>query len=422
MADTKTYNAKGDDVSNEDLDFFGIETTNFETGEVDPPQTEVLYYPVDDLDRYHAHITFSIYEIEGPEVKSLGLYDLIKGAFTFRDGENSTEQDEIQSKLNDRDQTLIDDLTDPSSYMDPYQEPAQRKSNTPLVLDNFPEFNDTTTTSSGKNTVKQPAATSINNDTNTTLTPRQENFTGKQVRLYMPVAFTSSDTIQYENPSLGLMGATVENLLNAGSDKVASAVLDRMSQGVEGIKELLGVSGSSGASAGAARVLSKGTLAKLSTKGNLLGGTAEAIGSAARVTINPNIRTVFRGVTIRTFTFDFKFISKSQYESEMIESIIKRFRVHAHPETESLGADDILVDALYNFPDMFTIDVMFDDGNISRRIGPRLKKCYLSAIRTTYNATSMAFHEDGRPVEVDLSLTFMEEIPLDKKDVRDEGY
>ena len=415
MADTKTYNAKGDDVSNEDLDFFGIETTNFETGEVDPPQTEVLYYPVDDLDRYHAHITFSIYEIEGPEVKSLGLYDLIKGAFTFRDGENSTEQDEIQSKLNERDSVISLDLNNFPEFND-------TTTTTSLDLNNFPEFNDTTTTSSGKNTVKQPVATSINNDTNTTLTPRQENFTGKQVRLYMPVAFTSSDTIQYENPSLGLMGATVENLLNAGSDKVASAVLDRMSQGVEGIKELLGVSGSSGASAGAARVLSKGTLAKLSTKNNLLGGTAEAIGSAARVTINPNIRTVFRGVTIRTFTFDFKFISKSQYESEMIESIIKRFRVHAHPETESLGADDILVDALYNFPDMFTIDVMFDDGNISRRIGPRLKKCYLSAIRTTYNATSMAFHEDGRPVEVDLSLTFMEEIPLDKKDVRDEGY
>ena len=56
--------------------------------------------------------------------------------------------------------------------------------------------------------------------------------------------------------------------------------------------------------------------------------------------------------------------------------------------------------------------------NVSgEQIGPKLKDCYLTNITTNYNPTSMSFHSDGRPVEIDLSLSFTEQTTLNRNDI-----
>ena len=50
-----------------------------------------------------------------------------------------------------------------------------------------------------------------------------------------------------------------------------------------------------------------------------------------------------------------------------------------------------------------------------------MKDCYLRSVSTNYNPSSMAFHPDGRPVEIDLSLSFVEEVTVNRKDI-EEGY
>ena len=349
----------------------------------------------------------------------MSLDSVLKSAFTFRSSDGQqTEQQELQDqakKINPNvsfedssgntapNPTLTDrQKTNEGSVLQPSGKPAD-PSTAAKDLDNVPN--------------KVPSAQGTTGGTETTLTSKQTDPTGEIIKIFMPVSFTSSDTFQYENPSLGLTGAVAESAINAGSEQVSAAIVESMSKGVEGIQELLGLGGD-GAKAGAARVISRSTLARAS-KGRGFEGLRNALGTTARVTVNPNIRTIFRGVAIRTFTFDFKFISKSQKEALVVDQIIKRFRRHAYPETDTMQILDEQIDAVYNFPNLFQIDVNYKTATGNNvRIGPRLKMCYLTSIRTVYNATSMSFHPDGRPTEVDLSLTFMEEIPLDKQDIR----
>lgn len=49
-----------------------------------------------------------------------------------------------------------------------------------------------------------------------------------------------------------------------------------------------------------------------------------------------------------------------------------------------------------------------------------MKKCHLKAISTSYNSSSMVYHADGYPVEIDLSLNFVEERTLNREDIMDE--
>ena len=98
----------------------------------------------------------------------------------------------------------------------------------------------------------------------------------------------------------------------------------------------------------------------------------------------------------------------------------------------------------YKYPDLFRIAVYVEHtekvlksgdniGDIAeskettemvtrrKRVGNRIKDCYLRSVSTNYNASSMAFHPDGRPVEIDLALNFVEEETISRRDVKD-GY
>jgi hypothetical protein len=135
----------------------------------------------------------------------------------------------------------------------------------------------------------------------------------------------------------------------------------------------------------------------------------DVIRSAAQVTVNPNVRAMFRGVAIREFTFQFKFIPKSREESEQLKKIIRFFRYHAYPE----GFDVKGVPVAFIFPSMFKIKLNYNNSPI----GSRIKLSYLRTISTNYNPTSSSFHADGSPSEIDLSLTFLEHKTLTRQDI-----
>ena len=105
---------------------------------------------------------------------------------------------------------------------------------------------------------------------------------------------------------------------------------------------------------------------------------------------------------------------------KQVKKIIRRFRMYAYPESIDVGG----VSAGYKFPHMFELDIMYQPKEGSPvRVGNRMKKCYLKSIATNYNASSMAFHPDGQPVEIDLSLNFVEERTLTRADImEDDGY
>lgn len=229
-----------------------------------------------------------------------------------------------------------------------------------------------------------------------------------RIQLYLPISFQQTDGFQIAGTDLGILGASVfAGTANTGS--IIKGVAEGISSGFGSIIDLANnnVSGLT-----AATVVSR--LATQFTPTEV----ANAFNIAAGVTVNPNTRSTFRGVNLREYTFQFKFLPKTRKEANDVEKIINLFRTFAYPETIEIGG----VAAGYKFPDLFKIDIRVQMGEGKDTIvGNKLKHCYLRSISTNYNPTSMTFHTDGRPVEIDLSLSFQEETTLSRKDI-EEGY
>jgi len=236
--------------------------------------------------------------------------------------------------------------------------------------------------------------------------------TGDLITIFLPVSFTVQDGFGYDTPDLGIMGAGALAGLSDGGSSIMAQTFDALGNSVTSISDLFkgdmaADTGRLGAVRGAQRFLPQ----EIAAAGSV----------ALAVTVNPNKRAVFRGVAVREFTFQFKFIPRNQQESLAVKGIIDMFRMYAYPE--ALFRDETnKVSPGYKYPNLFEIVPTFkhEDGSTSR-IGTKIADCYLKAINTNYNASSMAFHEDGSPVEIDLTLSFTEERTLDRKDIRD-GY
>ena len=244
------------------------------------------------------------------------------------------------------------------------------------------------------------------------------------IKLYLPVGFQQTDGFQISGTELGMLGGGALAGMSSGSS-ILKSTLDQFSQGLGSIFDMA----KGELKGGQAAVVGARLANKLAPR-----EVADAFSIAAGVTVNPNLRSIFKGVNLREYAFQFKFLPKSLKEAREVEKIIKQFRVHAYPDIIEVGP----LAAGYKYPNLFRIAVYVeqqdevigfdDDGNeytesVTRRkrVGNRMKDCYLRSVSTNYNPSSMAFHPDGRPVEIDLSLSFVEEVTVNRKDI-EEGY
>jgi len=229
---------------------------------------------------------------------------------------------------------------------------------------------------------------------------------GERATIYLPVSITFDDRLQYNTPNLDVMGSTVLAGLNQGSGLLASAT-SAIEQGFASITDMFqGNFPSTQAAALAAYRASKSIPFVPDSVRN-------AISVAGRVTLNPNTVAAFGSVGLRTFTYQFKFIPKSRDEAEEVKKIIYFFRKNAYPE--KIGG---LVG--YKFPNMFRIRLLYQVEGVNsyfKSIGTGILDSYLQSVTTNYNPTTMAFHPDGNPVEIDVSLTFIEHRTLSKSDI-----
>lgn len=228
------------------------------------------------------------------------------------------------------------------------------------------------------------------------------------IHLYLPISFQQTDGFQIAGTDLGILGASVF----AGTSNTGS-IMKGIGEGISsGFGSIIDLANNNVSGLSAATVVSRLATKFAPTE------VANAFNIAAGVTVNPNTRSTFRGVNLREYTFQFKFLPKSRKEAEDVEKIINLFRTFAYPETIEIGG----VAAGYKFPDLFKIDIKVQMGEGKETIvGNKLKHCYLRSISTNYNPSSMTFHTDGKPVEIDLSLSFQEETTLSRKDIL-EGY
>jgi hypothetical protein len=332
--------------------------------------TITSHFPMSEKDRYGASIIFKVKSVRGASLDAVSVVEgLVK-----KDGERGQITEELQ-EANSKDYN-------PEKNEGKSQEQAIEEAQTKATAHEANKNND------------KPADV---------YTPKKTEYRGVNIKLYLPVALQQNDGFNIATPELGQIGAAAAATASQGKGVLAAAG-SGLKRAASSIIDLVG-----GNLAGdAARLASSQLAGKVPVFGSELGAAAQISGA---VTVNPNVRSAFRGVALREFSFSFKFIARSKAEADMVEQIIKSFRTYAYPESIEAGG----ISAGYKYPDMFEIHVTHEPS--SKIIGTKMKECFLKSIATNYNPSSMSFHKDGSPVEIDLALNFVEEKTLSRKDI-----
>jgi hypothetical protein len=125
--------------------------------------------------------------------------------------------------------------------------------------------------------------------------------------------------------------------------------------------------------------------------------------------MNPNELLRYQQTALRSFTFNWIFLPDNEYESNQATNIIKMFRKAAHATKQSstmIIVPDHVVVSFHGAKDMIQIP-----------------PCYIESVNVTYNPNvSSFFKQNNAPVEIGLSLTLKEIVPIYADDVEDRRY
>lgn len=206
------------------------------------------------------------------------------------------------------------------------------------------------------------------------------------VSLYLPMGYTVSDSINYASTELGIGGEIAQRFVGNNSGEVDN---DLMTLAMRGLRRVTG---------SAADAVTPGT------------DIQSLITRATGVAINQKAYAVFTGASMRQFQFAFRLVASNYQESRSITKIIKFFRYHAYNEYSDNGLESII-------PDSFRV-VITQGGRSSapHRSFIQLPEVACTNVSVSYNRSSISYFQGyNDPVEVDLSLSFQELQPIDRK-------
>lgn len=213
------------------------------------------------------------------------------------------------------------------------------------------------------------------------------------INLYMPEETSQPSTVKWAERELGAAGAGVNVYRQTGGDfgKAVTAM---------------------GAAAGAtaATNLLQAAASRFSVNYDAAAGVASA---ALGKTINPYLTAVFEGVGFRDFAFKFKFSPHTESDCQVIDDIVKEFRMAALPDQTMKGA-------LFTYPHEVQIEYKFQG-----RKHPWLKSFRRSVIEyvdVSYGVGNQwTTFRNGFPTLIQLTLKFKEIQLVLRKDV-EEGF
>lgn len=224
-----------------------------------------------------------------------------------------------------------------------------------------------------------------------------------QVSLYMPQAININDNVTYDNAELGARGAGVLSALNNAAG-LGAAAREMIKQTFAPLTDLF-----NSQLAGQAARLAASRAASAFTPSDV--SAAAQIG--LQVKVNPNTRSLFTGVNIRQFTFQYDFVSTSPEETNQINKIINFFRTELYPST--FGRTETSIPIGYKFPNLFEIKFRWGDSQMNI---PQPLLCNLRDVQTVYNPGSMSFHADGNATHIQMTLIFQEFRALTQEDIK----
>lgn len=234
-----------------------------------------------------------------------------------------------------------------------------------------------------------------------------QSIDGKSVALYMPPGYQVADIMRYDQGAAGVASKLIETYLDGGASALAQYDTKDLTQVAETFTGEI-VQGGIGAAAGMTKGLGAGAISVLAS-----GGIANSIASVRskrrQTSLNPQEFMLFKAPNARQFSFTFNLMPRSIEESGQCEQIIKYFRTKMYPVVDTK-------DLVYNFPEVFTIRF----GHVGGL--PRIAESALTNATTTYNPNSMSyFKKSGRAVEIGLTLSFQELMPLTSEKISQES-
>ena len=134
---------------------------------------------------------------------------------------------------------------------------------------------------------------------------------------------------------------------------------------------------------------------------------------------NPYLEVLFQGPELRSFNYNFTFAPTSESEQEEVRDIIKLFRFHQAPESRSNAS------LFLGLPSTFDIMYMYqpEDGSEAHenQFYHKIATCVLQSVNVDYTPGKVASHQQGAPVLIKLSLSFLETEMITKSHVL-KGY
>jgi hypothetical protein len=223
-----------------------------------------------------------------------------------------------------------------------------------------------TLTQAGKQTVNRQII-----DTNSTAIA--------QIYLYAPAGIQFSDSLAYDNAEMSAVVSALQSAADASNTGTENAVKT---------------------TTGAATGFIAGQIRK------------SGIGQQAQLQLgvvrNPRLEMLFRAPALRQLSLTWKFMPSNASESAVVEGLIKKIRMHAHPELSDAGFN-------FSFPDVFKVDFITKGGGQAKMIP--FSHAYCTAVNVSYGGSGPAFFGDGSPAEIDFTMSLQETKVLSRGDI-----
>jgi len=351
-----------------------------------------LKYPLEDTDFYKAAIKFSVHSVDPYEVDLISAKDLADAPLLF------SGVDKIKKLVETGNYSGEDDADRDEATVDLATYSAEDDADRDEATVDLATYSSASALKAKQREEAFNASIAKGGRSLGLLTKDLD----RKVTLYFPPGLIIQDGAQYDNADLGFMGTTALGGIRRGNGLVSS-----MAKGVkDGLMDTFQLMLGNFAPGEAAQLAAARAVEKIP-----FSGVQNAAKIALQRVISPNTRTMFKGVPIKTYAFTFKFVATSKSEADQVNDIIKFFRTEVYPESMAPGG----IPLGYKFPNIFRLQFMWN-GGVNEAI-PQPLLSYLLDVSTTYNPSSMSFHEDGNPTEIDLTLRFQEYRAMSRQDV-----
>lgn len=222
---------------------------------------------------------------------------------------------------------------------------------------------------------------------------------GSASPIYLPIppGVSFGDNMSYSTLDLGIIGTIANETINqvASQNTISGAIG-------------AGVGGLVGSVVNKAKKLNAAAAASIIARNiPAASGIADVIDFSTKQVIAPNTNTSFQNSGIRQFSFTFKLVSKTKKEAKTVDDIVNTFRRGMYPK----GNDVVLA-----YPATWEIKFRNADGSQNEFMS-KIYSCYLTSLNVVFNGSTNLFHEDGSPVETDVSVSFQETKALTQDDI-----